>query len=106
MINKENCNDNWRNWSFGDFVKQTEEALREVDFPPNASFSPLALHYYKEGILVDLRYRNQVYATTWLSEHASLDDLRKWAVAETLNFAAYRKEQRRLIKIKRSRSSS
>ncbi len=97
--------EDWRNWTFGDFMKHTEEALRQVDFPPNASFSPLALHYYKEGILLDLRYRTQVYATTWLSEHANLAELRNWAVTETLRFAAYRKEQRQLIKSKRSKAS-
>ncbi|HHW09010.1 MAG TPA: hypothetical protein GXX29_03425 [Firmicutes bacterium] len=92
----------WANWTFGEFTKKVEEALEILEFPANASFAPLALHFYREGILLDLRYRNQVFASSWLSQFESMEAVQTWAIAETRKFIEKRREQKRLLEMKRS----
>jgi hypothetical protein len=76
--------------------------LQSAEYPPNASFSPMALHYYKEGFLLELRHRGETFATTWLSEHDSKEALCAWAIDEATRFVKTRKEQKRRLLQRRS----
>ena len=96
--------DAWRSWTLDDVVKETEKILKLGEYPPNASFSPMALHYYREGILLELRHRNQTFATTWLYEHPSKEALCKWAAEQALAFVNERKRPNRQLLKRRAQS--
>lgn len=93
----------WRNWTLDEVFNETEKILSAAEYPPNASFSPMALHYYREGFLLELRHRGDTFATTWLSEHDSKDALIAWAIEQAKQFVKVRKEQKRKLLRRRLR---
>lgn len=94
----------WRDWTLEDVVEETEKILSVAEYPSNASFSPMALHYYREGLLLELRHRNETFATTWLSEHPSKEALCQWAMEQAKAFVEKRKAQKRLLLRQRRQS--
>jgi hypothetical protein len=103
-ISDETSYDAWRTWTLDDVVRETEKILRLGEYPPNASFSPMALHYYREGILLELRHRNEAFATTWLSEHPSKEALCQWAAEQATAFVNQRKRYKRRLLRRRAQS--
>lgn len=93
----------WRSWTLDEVFQETEKILRAAEYPPNASFSPMAIHYYREGFLLEFRHRGETFATTWLSEHESKEALCAWAIAQATRFVKERKEQKRMLLSKRAR---
>lgn len=53
---------------------------------------------------MELRHRDTVFATTWLSEHESKEALCEWAIKTATAFVKSRKEQKRQLLRKRARS--
>lgn len=96
----------WRSWTLNEVAEETDIILRAAEFSPNASHSPMVIHYYREGFLMELRHRETAFATTWLSEHESKEALCAWAVEKATSFVKMRKEQKRQLLQKRSQSSS
>lgn len=96
--------ESWRNWTLDEVVEETRKILEVAEYPPNASFSPMALHYYREGMLLELRHRNEVFAATWLSEHASKEALCQWCMAEATRFVNERKKYKQKLLRRRSQS--
>jgi hypothetical protein len=98
--------DAWRSWTLNEVAEETERILRAAEYSPNASYSPMVIHYYREGFLMELRHRDTVFATTWLSEHPSKEALCQWAVETATAFVKSRKEQKRQLLQKRARSAA
>lgn len=95
----------WRTWTLDDVARETEIILKAAEFSPNSSFSPMAIHYYREGMLLELRHRSETFATTWLSEHPSKEALCEWACEQATRFVRERKAQKRqLLKRREERS--
>lgn len=87
----------WRTWTLDEVARETEKILQAAEYSPNASFSPMAIHYYREGLLLELRHRSETFATTWLSEHPSKEALCEWCMEQATRFVRERKRQKQML---------